>query len=104
MKRLYSWTVIYILITIAALPGYAQTLRLISGTYDSVRFEQLVLDIEKQTPYHFYYDHSATDSLRVSMSFQNSEVASVLGQIFSGTDLHFAVGAAFVFEHEVTSR
>jgi len=91
MKRLYDWTIICFLITVATLSASAQTLRLISGTYDSATFEQVVLDIEKQTPYHIYYDRRATDSVRVSISFQNSEVTSVLGQIFSGTDLHFAV-------------
>lgn len=93
MRRFYSWLIMCLLTATAALPATAQTLRLISGTYDSAKFDDLVRDIEKQTTYHIYYNPRATDSLRVTMSFQNSEVGPVLGQLFSGTDLHFAINS-----------
>lgn len=91
MRRLYGWIFGFVFMTAGVCHTSAQTLRLISGSYDSAKFEELVRDIEQQTPYQFYYDSRATDSLRVTMSFQNSEAGSVLGQLFSGTDLHFAI-------------
>ncbi|HTF20542.1 MAG TPA: TonB-dependent receptor [Chryseolinea sp.] len=91
MRRFYRWIFIFVFSITAALSASGQTLRLISGTYDSAKFDDLVRDIEKQTPFHFYYNSRATDSLRVTLSFQNSEVSPVLGQLFSGTDLHFAI-------------
>lgn len=74
-----------------AIPAAAQTRRLISGTYDSARFDEFVLDIEKQASYRFYYNSRSTDSIRVSASFTNSDINTVLGQLFSGTPLHFAI-------------
>src|SRR6188474_1860156 len=91
MRRFYGWIFAFFFVTTSFITASSQTRSLISGTYDSAKFNDLVRDIENQTRYHFYYNAGVTDSLRVTMSFQNSEVSPVLGQLFSGTDLHFAI-------------
>lgn len=73
------------------LPVFAQPGRLITASYDSARFDDVVRDVEGQTLYRFYYDNRATDSLRISQRFQNASLNGVLTQIFSGTSLYFAI-------------
>jgi hypothetical protein len=91
MRRLYSWVFMCFVIATVAIPAAGQTSRLITGTYDSARFDELIRDIEKQTSYHFFYNQRLTDSVRVSLSFQNSDVTTVLGKLFANTGLHFAI-------------
>ncbi|MEP6737548.1 MAG: TonB-dependent receptor, partial [Chryseolinea sp.] len=59
--------------------------------HDSISFDQLVTEIESKTPYHFYYDSRNTDSLKVSVRAEDKDLNTILGQILSGTALHFAI-------------
>ncbi|MEO8472944.1 MAG: carboxypeptidase-like regulatory domain-containing protein, partial [Chryseolinea sp.] len=59
--------------------------------HDSISFDQLVTEIESKTPYHFYYDSRSTDSLKVSIQAEDKDLNTILGQILSGTALHFAI-------------
>ena len=73
--------------------GNAQQAQLISASYDSASFDQFVRDVEQQTDYRFYYNPKSTDTLKISLSFQDKELSLILGQLFSGTDFHYAIDA-----------
>lgn len=91
MRQLYRCIYVWFFVATVTIPAVAQTSRVFSGTYDSARFQSLVIDIEKQTPYHFYFEPRTVDTLRITAAFRNAEVTAVLGQLFSGTGLHFAI-------------
>ncbi|HTE33201.1 MAG TPA: hypothetical protein VK666_22610, partial [Chryseolinea sp.] len=54
----------FILLSAAAVYGQER----LTFSYDSILFDQLVREIESTTPYRFFYDVRATDSLKVSIS------------------------------------
>ncbi len=69
----------------------AQQSNTISVSYNSSSFEQVVSDLEEKTGHRFYYDRSHTDSLEISLSTQHKDLGFVLEQMFSGTDMHYAI-------------
>lgn len=92
MTKLYR----LLIVTLIGLPAItqvavAQQSRRISGTYDSASFDQFVRDIETKTGYHFFYDPLAVDSMKVHLTAEDKDVALLLGQLFSGTDMHYAI-------------
>lgn len=93
MIKFYRILIIYSLFGIGGghFTAVAQNGQGVTGTYDSTSFDQFVRDIESKTGYHFYYDPKSMDSLKVSMSVQDKDINLVLGQLFSGTDLHYAI-------------
>lgn len=93
MIKFYRILIIYALFDICGehFMAAAQNGERVTGTYDSTSFDQFVKDIEGKTGYHFYYDPKSMDSLKVSMSVQDKDVNLILGQLFSGTDLHYAI-------------
>ena len=75
------------------MPVSAQDQSTISVSYDSASFEEVVRDLEGKTGHHFYYDPAITDSLKFSLSLENKQLGFVLGQMFAGTDMHYAIDA-----------
>lgn len=70
----------------------AQVEPLLSGNFNGVKFSQLVKEIEAQSPYHFYYNPTWTDSLKVvHTKFSNVSIQEMLDEIFSGTKLHYSI-------------
>jgi len=93
MKTLYRIVVGLILVMLTVLHVDAQQRALVTVELHDAPFKQLVEAIESQTDYHFYYNPRTTDSLKVTLSAQNQNVNTILGQALSGTQLHFAVDA-----------
>src|SRR5688572_1344705 len=63
----------------------------INGNFSNLSFERFVEQIESQSTYSFYYDLQHTDSLIVNTSAQNQSIEQLLNQVFTGTDLRFAI-------------
>src|SRR5687767_12207599 len=70
--------------------SYAQEAR-VSGTFTNVTFPKFIEQVEAQTPYRFFYNPQAADSLVVTASPQGQPVEDLLNQIFTGTDFRFAI-------------
>ena len=65
--------------------------KLISGDFNNVPFERWVQEIEKITPFHFFYDPSTVDSLQVNIQVDNKSIDWVLQNIFEDTPYHFLI-------------
>src|SRR5699024_10258227 len=64
---------------------------LISGDFLNLSFSAFANQIEERTPYHFYYDPAAVDTIRIEISADRQSLASLLHQILSNTRLRFAI-------------
>ena len=80
----------------------AQHRNLLTGDFDSTSFANFVTHIESTSSYHFYYDATELDSVKVSLHFRQQTLDSVLTLLFQNTSFHFAVDSAdevFVTRH-----
>ncbi len=64
---------------------------LISADFNRASFEQFVKVIEAQTPYHFFYDPSQSDSIIITASVKQVHLNSLLENVLSNYDLRFAI-------------
>jgi hypothetical protein len=71
----------------------AQDQKLITGNFAGYRFPQLVREIEKQTPYHIFYDSLDTDSLEINLNANELSLNQVFDAVFRGTDVHYALSS-----------
>ena len=89
MKLKYH-TLSFVLILLSA-SAHAQNSGLINGRFSSMSFDEMVLAIEQQTAYRFYYNHSWTDSLTVNIVAERKPIEDLLTEVFTDTDFHFAI-------------
>ena len=71
--------------------GQVNSSAVISGQFNDISFGQFVHDLEARTPYRFYYNPSATDSLRVRLQETDKTLPYILTRIFEETSLRFAI-------------
>ena len=73
--------------------SYAQqgSIKLISVNFQQATITQVVNDIESKTNYHFYYDPSQFDSLKVTLQVTDKPLATILDLAFDKTDFHYAI-------------
>nr|WP_317128864.1 TonB-dependent receptor [Hymenobacter aquaticus] len=64
---------------------------LISGEFTGIRFPELVQRLEAQTPYRFYYQPEALDTLRVNVRVTSQPLEAVLQAALASTPFRFAV-------------
>ena len=95
----FAFTISIILFTTKLVVG--QQRNLITGEFTNVALEDFIKSVESSTSLHFYYHPRTVDSLRVNVSAQNNTIQSILDQVLTGTDLHYAVdqqGNVFITE------
>lgn len=73
--------------------GQAAPTPLVNGNFPGIPFDRFVREIESQTPYRFYYEAAAVDSLVVTAQAQQQALPALLEQVLRQTDLHFAIDA-----------
>ncbi|TVT40398.1 TonB-dependent receptor [Hymenobacter setariae] len=66
----------------------------ISGDFRNLRFEQFAQRVEAQTPYRFYFNPAALDSVTVQVQANELPLVAVLRQIFEHSSLRFAIDEA----------
>ena len=71
--------------------SHAQDLSTINGQYAAAPLEEVILDIEKQTDYKFYFLDSWTTGITVSSSYKNESLNSVLQSILDNTTLNYYI-------------
>lgn len=101
MSLLYRFIAICFLFFIVCGNVVGQKRKLITGNYKDISFENFVTDIESKTDFHFFFNSSSTDSLRVNASFEQKSINEILNGIFAGTQLHYAIddqGNIFITE------
>lgn len=67
--------------------------KLISINVQQANITQFVTELESKSNYHFYYDRSQFDSLKVTLQVSNKPLENILDMAFKGTDYHFSVTA-----------
>ena len=80
-----------LLMGLHASPQQSNTLPLVSIEAKDVAVADLLLRIEKQTSFHFYFDSTSFDSAHVSVSLQQVRLDKALEQAFNGTDFNFTL-------------
>ncbi|MEO5978542.1 MAG: TonB-dependent receptor [Chryseolinea sp.] len=91
MEKIYRSVFICVALTVSVFHVKAQNNTNVTISPDSISFDQLVTEIERATPYRFYFDPKLTEKAKFSISATDKDVVSVLGLAFSGTDFHFAI-------------
>jgi hypothetical protein len=71
--------------------------KLISVNFQQAKIEQFVSDLESKTGYHFYYNQTQFDSLKVTVQATDKPLETILYMVFNKTDFHFAVSGQQVF-------
>lgn len=90
MKSLYL--VIFCLVFLVRV-GFAQQkdVKLISVNFEKATIEQFVTDLESKSDYHFFYDATQFDSLKITLQVTYKPVTNILDIAFSNTDYHYAI-------------
>ncbi len=80
-------------------PGFSQAgnEKLIDADFKQATIEQVITDIESKTSYHFYYNATVFDSLRVTLQATQKSVRFILEQAFNNTTYHFAISGQEIF-------
>lgn len=71
--------------------GIAQKNNLVSGDFNNLPVDSFLLEVEKATPYHFFYDAKQLDSFRITVSAKDEPVQDVLKKAFLNTDILFSI-------------
>ena len=85
------------LVLVAISSGFAQERKTVTGNFSSTPFSEFVRNIEQQTSYHFYFTHTQTDSLLVTLNANDEALERVLDQAFAGTELHYSIYGTDVY-------
>jgi hypothetical protein len=95
MPRFYLFWVVLLGLLLGSYGSWAQQHGpTISGDFNNLRFEQFAQRVEAQTPYRFYFDPAALDSVTVHVQANGQPLVAVLRQIFAHSALHFALDEA----------
>jgi hypothetical protein len=65
--------------------------KLISGSFQKATISQFVSELESKSSYHFYYDATQFDSLRVTLEVTDKPIETILDMAFKNTDFHYAI-------------
>lgn len=68
-----------------------KTARLVSSELNNVSITALVVDLESQTGYRFYYDSTVFDSARFNLVVKNQPLQIALQQAFENTGFQFSI-------------
>ncbi len=71
--------------------------KLISVSFQQATIAQVVSDLESKTNYHFYYDPTSFDSLKVTLQVNDKPIATILDMAFQNTDFHYAISRQQIF-------
>ncbi len=69
----------------------AQQSKLLSVNFQQATIGQVVNDIESKSGYHFYYDQTSFDSLKVTLQVNDKPLETILDMVFKNTDFHYAI-------------
>ncbi|GAC1426166.1 MAG: carboxypeptidase-like regulatory domain-containing protein [Flavisolibacter sp.] len=64
---------------------------LISYEFQNSTLSQLAAVIESKTPFHFYYDSSEVDSIRINLSVHEMTTPRILDQALKNTDVFYSI-------------
>ncbi|MDH7462380.1 TonB-dependent receptor [Chitinophagaceae bacterium 26-R-25] len=65
--------------------------KMITGSFEDMRVEQFLLELQRQTHYHFYYDTAQLDTIKINISVKNEPLEKVLEKGLAGTENTFSI-------------
>ena len=89
MKKLYFVILFLFVVKLVSAQGAAN--KTVSVNYNQAGIDAVVMDLESQTGYHFYYDRTQFDSLKVTLQISDSPLATVLNMAFNHTPFRFLI-------------
>jgi len=90
MKKIYLLSFCFLFFLQVAI-AQQNPAKLISVSFQQATLNQFVAGIEAKSGFHFYYNASQFDSLRITMQASNKPLDSVLSTAFKNTDFHYAI-------------
>ncbi len=90
--RLYLYLFPFFLFMASGAKG--QDKKLISKNFEDYSFTRFVNEIEGEYNYHFYYDSSELDSIRITLRVNRVTLQELLSQVFQKTNFHYAIDSA----------
>ncbi|MBV4356978.1 TonB-dependent receptor [Pinibacter aurantiacus] len=65
--------------------------KMITGSFEDMRVEQFLLELQRQTHYHFYYDTAQLDTIKINISVKNEPLEKVLEKGLASTENTFSI-------------
>lgn len=69
----------------------------VNGEFKNLAASRFINELETQTGYHFYYDSTGLDSVKVNMNIQGKPLPEVLDSAFANTEYRYAIYHTVVF-------
>ncbi|MEO5890856.1 MAG: carboxypeptidase-like regulatory domain-containing protein [Ferruginibacter sp.] len=93
MKKWGSFILVVAVMVIYQQAAFAQkdSLKTITADLSGASIEQVVLELEKQTNLHFYYDPAQFDSMTFNVNANREPLVKVLEKVFAQTDFQFSI-------------
>src|SRR2546423_6752476 len=74
-----------------SLSVYGQKGKLISGTFDHVKFDHFAQQMESATDFRFFYNPSDLDSFYITLNVKDIAISNLLQQVFHNTAYQVAI-------------
>ena len=69
----------------------------VNGDFKNLPASRFINELETQTGYHFYYDSTGFDSVKVNMNIQGKPLSEVLDSAFANTEYRYTIYHTAVF-------
>ena len=90
MKNYYLTLLLIIRLSVWAQAQQSQT-NLIDVDYNQAGISQIVNDLKSKTGFHFYYNPTQFDSLRVTLTLHQKPLNAILDKVFEKTSFHYVI-------------
>jgi TonB-linked SusC/RagA family outer membrane protein len=89
LKKAFDYLLFFFFIIAGHTPVFAQ----VTVSADNTAIKQIILQIEKNNGYSFFYSDDALDLDReVTVNIQNESIEAALNKVFAGTNIRYAIG------------
>lgn len=87
----YSAIVIVLLLWLNTSVFAQNEKQLITGNFSNLKFSELVIEIEHQSDFRFYFDSNQLDSIVVNIQATRRLLSDILDEIFKGTEFKYSI-------------
>lgn len=99
-KKVMKGSILFSVLLFAGYLTHAQQ-ETITASYDSVRFTELVRDIESKSSYRFFYANAWVDTLIVTASFTNATPQTIIEKVLQNTAIrHYLLGNRVILTYQ----
>lgn len=88
---------LFFLMNSLQLSAQQQTNALYNVEYTKAKINEVIVDLESKTGFHFYYESLLLDSVRITAKINQKPLSSILTTIFEGTGINFVIQQNNIF-------